>query len=200
MMVGIPPGVDQSAMGAMNRPLRDKADRSRTSRCPYSWYSASVFAAMIKSLRCRPLILCVHQVTVTLPHSGMMALFLGQIAYEVGEGERGDEVLKDEDALQPFDAVDFDDVPLWDLGLQPGNFGICQSRLAPTAGGTFQLRQFFHGSQSPSILYQLSCLPRWRRMVLSSFCVLSVGLLPLAGSRVSERPAGGSSVFVALSY
>jgi MFS superfamily sulfate permease-like transporter len=31
-----------------------------------SW---SVFAAMTKSLRCRPLILCVHHVTVVLPHS-----------------------------------------------------------------------------------------------------------------------------------
>lgn len=31
-----------------------------------SW---SVLAAMMKSLRCRPLILCDHQVTITLPHS-----------------------------------------------------------------------------------------------------------------------------------
>lgn len=32
-------------------------------------YRTSVFAAMTKSLRCSPLILCVHHVTVVLPHS-----------------------------------------------------------------------------------------------------------------------------------
>jgi len=37
-----------------------------SARVAYCW---SVLAAMMKSLRCRPLILCVHQVTVTLPHS-----------------------------------------------------------------------------------------------------------------------------------
>src|SRR5215211_28882 len=35
--------------------------------CPSE--SSSVFVAMMKSFRCRPPILCVHQVTVTLPHS-----------------------------------------------------------------------------------------------------------------------------------
>lgn len=35
--------------------------------------SASVFAAMMKSLRCSPLILCVHHSTVTRPHSVRMA-------------------------------------------------------------------------------------------------------------------------------
>jgi hypothetical protein len=39
---------------------------------PYA-ASRSVFAAMMKSLRCRPRILCVHQLTVTLPHSVRMA-------------------------------------------------------------------------------------------------------------------------------
>jgi hypothetical protein len=38
-------------------------------RLGYGSYSASVFAAMTKSLRCRPLILCVHQATVVRPHS-----------------------------------------------------------------------------------------------------------------------------------
>ena len=37
--------------------------------CHPSLETLSVFAAMMKSLRCKPLILCVHQVTVTLPHS-----------------------------------------------------------------------------------------------------------------------------------
>src|SRR5215203_481430 len=35
--------------------------------CPSE--SSSVLAAMMKSFRCRPPILCVHQLTVTLPHS-----------------------------------------------------------------------------------------------------------------------------------
>ena len=38
-------------------------------RIGYGRYRTSVFAAMTKSLRCRPLILCVHHVTVVLPHS-----------------------------------------------------------------------------------------------------------------------------------
>jgi hypothetical protein len=36
-------------------------------------YRSSVFAAMIISFRCNPRILCVHHVTVTLPHSVRMA-------------------------------------------------------------------------------------------------------------------------------
>ena len=38
-------------------------------RTPSSFASASVLAAMMKSFRCRPRILCVYQVTVTFPHS-----------------------------------------------------------------------------------------------------------------------------------
>src|SRR5207247_11483084 len=51
------------ALGLASRPL----DTDPATTLPLS--SSSVFAAMMKSLRCRPLILCVHQVTVVLPHS-----------------------------------------------------------------------------------------------------------------------------------
>ncbi len=40
---------------------------------PPAWSNASsVFAAMMKSLRCSPPMACVHQVTVTLPHAVRM--------------------------------------------------------------------------------------------------------------------------------
>jgi hypothetical protein len=40
---------------------------------PVSIAASSVFAAMMKSLRCRPRILCVHHVTVPLPYSVRIA-------------------------------------------------------------------------------------------------------------------------------
>ena len=46
------------SLGCVNRPHYEE-----------EVYSRSVLAAIIKSFRCRPLILCVHQVTVTRPHS-----------------------------------------------------------------------------------------------------------------------------------
>ncbi len=45
----------------------------KSSNIRYPANSRSVFAAMMKSLRCNPLILCVHHVTVTLPHSVRIA-------------------------------------------------------------------------------------------------------------------------------
>src|SRR5690606_31340988 len=76
-----PPGVrpepasgDAGAWGEQrgfpSRAVRHALIHSTRLCWPVDWRaSSSVRAAMIKSLRCRPPILWVHQVTVTLPHS-----------------------------------------------------------------------------------------------------------------------------------
>jgi hypothetical protein len=66
-------------------------------------------AAITKSLRCRPRILWVHQVTVTRPplseKSGVVTLRLGEGADPVREAQRVGEVWEMEDALAPSDPI-----------------------------------------------------------------------------------------------
>ena len=50
-------------------PVGAKESPATPSHSFYPSYNWSVFAAIIKSLRCSPPILCVHHVTVVLPHS-----------------------------------------------------------------------------------------------------------------------------------
>src|SRR5438034_9822305 len=90
--------------------------------CPPSATSASLFAAMMKSLRWSPQILWVHQVTATRPPLGeqgrMMTLLLGEGANPVREGQGVGEVREVEDPLEPGDAVAVQQVPIGDLVLE----------------------------------------------------------------------------------
>ena len=94
-------------------------------------------AAMTKSLRCRPPMACVHQSTVTLPHSmtirGWWSASLASAATSFAKSTAGSQPLNAEGAAQPLHVLEFDDVPMWGFGKQGGLVSLRDHRCAGSA-------------------------------------------------------------------
>ncbi len=82
----------------------------------------------------------------------VMALFFGQCAYGVREGERIDEIRKDEVSLEALNSVSLHERPIGDLLVQRSTL-LCRDSGGPAlAGLTFHLCQFAHVKPAPGLV------------------------------------------------
>ena len=92
---------------------------------------------MMKSFTWRPLILCVHQMTVVRPHSvtsaGWCRSDLRELADAVRERERGGEALGRKHPLQPRNPVDLQELPVRHLRVERGDLIVGHPRRVAVA-------------------------------------------------------------------